>query len=224
MERIFGALLLIIILLGAGGCGGHGGDRFTASELRPGRTFYLLAHDWHAGIIVRKADIPESVWPQHQEIKDVEYLEVGWGDADFYQEREPHLGLALKALLLPTASVLHVAGRRELTDYFPNKGIVELTVDDQDFAELCRYIERSYALDERGLPQPLGEGLYGTSRFYRARNNYHLCRTCNVWTAKALQAAGLQINPVLTLTVDNLMSKAARYGKVGLGKEQINVD
>ena len=80
----------------------------------PSRTIYLVSHGWHAGIVVKRADIPPGIWPQHKDFPDSEYLEVGWGDRDYYMTPSPHLGITLKAGLLPTASVLHIVGFSEI--------------------------------------------------------------------------------------------------------------
>jgi hypothetical protein len=52
---------------------------------------------------------------------------------------------------------------------------------------------------------PLAAGHYGDSRFYPGREPFHLLRTCNVWTAGALRAAGLSVRDAITL--DGLMSQ-----------------
>ena len=178
-----------------------------------GKTIYLVAHDWHAGIAVQGGDIPKSVWPQHLAFPDAGYLEVGWGDGDFYQAREIRAGLAVKALFLPTSAVLHVVGfSGSVTAYFPYSDILEFQVSKEDFASLCRFIEKGYAKDKHGRPIPLGPGLYGDSRFYASSQNYHLFRTCNVWSAGALRAAGLPVSSWFAFTVEELMNRAAQYG------------
>ncbi|MGW8227829.1 MAG: DUF2459 domain-containing protein, partial [Gammaproteobacteria bacterium] len=70
------------------------------------------------------------------------------------------------------------------------------------------------AEDAAGHSQPLGPSLYGGGRFYLSRETYHAFNTCNVWTARALRAAGCPITPAFTLTVDTLMVRAAKLGKV----------
>jgi hypothetical protein len=55
-------------------------------------------------------------------------------------------------------------------------------------------------------------GLYGVSQFYRSRDTYHLFRTCNIWTARALYAAGCPVRPFLAMTEYNLMLQAQSFG------------
>ena len=190
----------------------------TASPPKPdelGNTVYLTSHGWHAGIVIRRADIPDSVWPEHTEFPDSVYLEVGWGDSDYYRTPDPHWGITLKAALLPTASVLHVVGfSSSVPAYFPYSEIIEIRLSDPGFAELCRYIAASYLKDPAGNSVALGPGLYGESRFYESHEIYHLFNNCNAWTDRALETAGCPLDPAPVFTVETLMDRARSCGKV----------
>jgi uncharacterized protein (TIGR02117 family) len=177
------------------------------------KSIYLVSHGWHAGIVVKRADIPRGIWLQHNEFPEAEYLEVGWGDKDYYMTPEPHFGITLKAGLFPTASVLHIVGfRGSVTRYFPNSEVIRVDLSEAGFERLCAYLENSYARDDTGLSRPLGPSLYGQGRFYLSKESYHAFNTCNVWTARALRNAGCPITPAATLTVDTLMTRALRFG------------
>ena len=155
------------------------------------------------------------VWPNHKNFADAEYLEIGWGDKDFYQTPNPHFGIALKAILLPNPSVLHiVAFNNSVTSYFPHSKIIMIRLSDAGFQHLIAYIAASFDKDSAGNTVPLGAGLYGVSQFYRSRDTYHLFRTCNVWTARALHAAGCPVRPFLAITEDNLMFQAQSFGRI----------
>jgi uncharacterized protein (TIGR02117 family) len=190
----------------------------TASPPRPeepGKIVHLVSHGWHAGIIIKRADIPDSVWPEHKEFPDSVYLEVGWGDSDYYRTPDPHWGITLKAALLPTASVLHVVGfSSSVTAYFPYSEIIEIRLSDAGFAELCHYIAASYFKDTVGNSVALGHGLYGDSRFYESHETYHLFNNCNAWTDRALQTAGCPVKPAPVFTVEHLMDRARSCGKI----------
>jgi uncharacterized protein (TIGR02117 family) len=188
---------------------------FPPGPNEPSKTIYLVSHGWHAGIVVKRADIPPGTWPQHNEFPEAEYLEVGWGDKDYYMTPEPHLGITLKAGLLPTASVLHIVGfSGSVTRYFPHSEVIRIELSEAGFQRVCSYLENSYARDESGLSQPLGPSLYGDGRFYLSRETYHAFNTCNVWTARALRGAGCPITPAANLTVETLMASVAEFGTV----------
>ena len=198
-----------------GACAAPVRDTPAPSESEPRKTIYLVSHGWHAGIVLQHAEIPDSVWPELGDFPDAQYLEVGWGDMDFYQTPDPHLGLILKAALLPTASVLHIVGfNSPVPTYFPYSEIIGIELSFAGFEQLSRTIAASFAGDEAGNTRSLGSGLYGNSRFYLSRETYHLFNTCNVWTARALRAAGLPITPARAISVESLMSQARKSGIV----------
>ncbi len=190
-------------------------ETLAPSESEPHKTIYLVNHGWHAGIVLRRADIPDNIWPKLGNFPDMEYLEVGWGDKDYYQIPDPHLGFILKAALLPTASVLHIVGfNGHVPAYFPYSEIIRIELSSAGFELLSRTIASSFALDKAGNTTSPSPGLYGNSRFYLSRETYHLFNTCNVWTARALRTAGLPITPATATSVGNLMSQARKFGVV----------
>jgi uncharacterized protein (TIGR02117 family) len=175
---------------------------------------YLVAHDKHSGIAVRRADIPAGLWPEIRDFPQADYLEVGWGDRDYYYGRNQGFTDALRAAFgSNNPSVLHVVGvRGALTGNFPASEIIEVTLSRDGFEHLIRYIHDAY--DRAGAPvaAPLGPGLYGDSRFYPGRETFSLQRTCNVWTARGLRGAGLPVED--SITMEGVMSQARAIGTV----------
>ena len=210
---VHGLILLMSVVLHA--CASLPEDLSLPEPGEPSKTIYLVRHGWHAGIVVKRKDIPAGIWPQHNDFPDAEYLEVGWGDRDYYMTPSPHIGITLKAGLLPTASVLHIVGfRGSVARYFPRSEVIRIELSETGFQRLCSYLESSYALDEVGRSQPLGPSLYGNGHFYLSREHYHAFNTCNVWTARGLRDAGCPVTPAVNLTVDALMATAAKFGAV----------
>ena len=209
-----GRILLPLILLALGACAAPLPGPAEPQGGGPRVAVYLVAHDKHSGIVIRRADIPVGLWPEIRDFPHAEYLEVGWGDRDYYYGRNQGLGGALRAAFgSNNPSVLHVAGvRGTLTENFPASEIIEVTLSRDGFDRLIRYIHDAY--DRAGAPAvaPLGPGLYGDSRFYPERESFNLFRTCNVWTARGLRDAGLPIHD--SITMEGLMSQARGLGKV----------
>ena len=204
-------IVLTSVLLCA--CASPPKDLFPPAPTEPSKTIYLVSHDWHAGIVVKRADVPPGIWPQHNDFPDAEYLELGWGDKEYYMTPSPHLGITLKAGLLPTASVLHIVGiSGSVTRYFPHSEVIRIELSEMGFQRLCSYLENSYALDEAGHSQSLGPSLYGAGQFYLSRESYHAFNTCNAWTARGLREAGYPVTPAVNLTVDTLMANLAKFG------------
>ena len=131
------------------------------------KTIYLVNHGWHVGIVLQRSDIPDKLWPETKGFSNTRYLEVGWGDKDYYQTPNPHLGIAIKAILWPTASVLHIVGFNErVTSYFALSEIIQIHLSDDGFKRLVDYIATSHQRNLGGISKPIAKGLYGNSQFY----------------------------------------------------------
>lgn len=211
MLRIF----ILLLAISGNACAAPIKDTATLHENQPPKTLYLVSHGWHVGIVLPRNDITIKALAVASDFPKAQYLEVGWGDRDFYQTPEPHLGIILKAALLPTASVLHIVGfSGSVSDYFRNSEVIQITLPATGFKQLVNTIAASFAVDGAGNVQPLGKGLYGDSQFYLSTESYHLFNTCNVWVARALQNAGLDISPVRSIRASSLMSSARKLGTV----------
>lgn len=194
-------------------CAAPPGARPASAVEAPTRTIYVVSHGWHTGIVLRRADAPRWLWPESADFPDAEYLEVGWGDRDYYRATDPGLWLAFKAAVWPTPGVLHVVGfRGPVSAYFPASDVVALVVTEPGIDRLVALIGASHERDAGGRAVPLGPGLYGHSRFYASRERFHLFRTCNVWTAQALVAAGVEVSPDQSLTAGGLLTQLREPG------------
>ena len=193
MLRLLAATILLAII-------------FMAAPLNAA-TLYVVNHGWHTGLVIRRGDIPPGLWPEQREAPPGEFLEVGWGEREFYQTRDPSLLQALRATLWPSPSVLHLVGfNGAVAERFPNSDVIALPMDAAAMERLARYISDAYDRDAAGNIIRMGRGLYGDSRFFAGRENFHLFRTCNVWTARALRRAGCPVGA--GITAGNVMSYA----------------
>ena len=162
-------------------------------------SIFLVPQGGHTGIAVRHADIPAALLPEKRDFPDADFLEFGWGDRDFYMAETAGPWLAFKAAFFPTPSAVHVAGIRGALDaYFPQSEIVEVRLSRPALERLLRYVHDTFRRDG-GASEALGRG------FYAGRDTFHLLRTCNVWTAGALRAAGLPVQDAIT--VEGIMSQ-----------------
>lgn len=215
MKRLIASwvLLILIAVALASGCTVQSNALFPPKNDEPTKIIYLVSHGWHAGIVVKCSDIPDNGWPKLHAFTGVEYLEVGWGDKDYYTTPNRGLGVAVKAALLPTSSVLHLVGLYSSPDkYFPHSEIIRIELSSSGFDHMILHISKSFTRDEAGQAIVLGSGLYGNSRFYASDEIYHLFKTCNTWTVDTLQAAGCPVG--FSLTVNSLMSQAREFGRV----------
>jgi uncharacterized protein (TIGR02117 family) len=216
LRRVLLFLWMFVFEILCSGCFGSVEGLYPPGTGEELKSVYVVDHNgWHTGIAVKRQDIPDNLWPEHQDFADFEYVEVGWGDRAYYQASEPTLWITMKAALWPTPSVLHIIGFNGLVQrYFPESKIVEIALSHPGFERLCRFIQDSYARDDLGKAIRLGSGLYKHSQFYLGRENFHLLKTCNVWTAKAIRSAGCPITPLYAITAGNVIRQGKKCGKM----------
>jgi uncharacterized protein (TIGR02117 family) len=215
-SKYFITTVLFILNAVHSGCAGPLESLYPPKANEPSISVYVVNHnDWHTGIVIRRQDIPAHLWPENHHFKDSEYLEVGWGDRDYYMTPEPTLWMTLKAALWPTESVLHIVGFTGTVEaYFPASEIVEIKLSRRGFERLNTFIQDEYARDASGAVTDLGPGLYGNSRFYLGREKFHLLRTCNVWIARTIRSTGFPITPFYAITASNVIYQTSKYGRM----------
>lgn len=210
--NIVRAGVLLCMLLGA--CAAPEKNSVPAEDDAASKPVYLVSHGWHTGIVVRRMDLPAEVWPESADFPDAEYLEVGWGDRDFYPAAEFGWGIAFKAVFWPRLGVLHMAGfSGPVADFFPHSEVVEMKLSRRGFERLSGFVHDCFDRNGAVRATRMGPGLYGQSAFYPAREKFHLFNTCNVWTARPLRTAGLPVTPFYAMTADGLMSQARQFGQ-----------
>lgn len=170
--------------------------------------FYVLNHGWHTGVAIAGRDLVRMLPALAEEFGDGEFVEIGWGDEGFYRAPRATLGLALRALFWPTATVLQVVKvPGDPRRYFSRSEIIEVTVTEEGHRHLVAFVAGTFARSREGAVEALGPGLYGDSRFYRARGSYSMFNTCNTWVAEAVAASGFPISTRLALTAGSVMSR-----------------
>ncbi len=212
----WGRRLLLVLLVGWGlllavRC--HLPRQTTAPSPDSTSAVYLVRHGWHAGIAVRRADVPDDRWPVLGDFPEAEYLEVGWGEARYYPGTSRGVWGTVRAGAWPTGSVVHVVPiDGSVPARFDRHTIVRIPVDSSELDALTRYVVASFARTEGGDAIPGADGYYRDSRFYRSGLPYHVFNNCNHWAAGALEAAGCDTAPRWTLTVGRVIEQARQCG------------
>lgn len=216
MRGVGGPLLIAV----AAGCASL--PPVAPPETPPSGAFvYLVNHGWHVGIAMDRREVSSAIWPESAEFSGFPYLEVGWGDADYYPAARVTIGLALKAAFSSKGSVLHVAAfDARPPEFFDGSEIIEVPLSPRGLEDLTRFIHATYARDASGRPVMVAPGLYGHGAFYRATGRYRLQDNSNNWTARALAGAGCPIDAEEAITAGSVMHGARRFGRVIRGGAQ----
>ena len=166
------------------------------------QTIYVYSNGFHTDIIlpishgyVRKNlapilnDFPASV-------QAIEYVAIGWGSKAAYTSMVEITNLPLKTIFTAISgdeTVFHVMPIRRQIDVISNQTYA-FDISEAGFKRLVDFIAKDIKLDNLGHAQLL----HGISQgygdvYFQAKGTYWPLVTCNVWTGRALRAAGVQI-------------------------------
>ncbi|MFB6271793.1 MAG: DUF2459 domain-containing protein [Salinibacter sp.] len=210
-HRLFLAAAVLWIVVMATRC--HLPRRTVAPSADSTSAVYLVRHGWHAGIAVRRDDVPTGQWPVLKAFPEAMYLEVGWGEAHYYPGRSRGVWGTLRAGVWPTGSVLHVVPvKGDIANRFSGRTVVRVPVGPTELDALTAFIAASFAADSPGTASPMPSRYYRNSFFYRSPLPYHVFNNCNHWAAAALEAAGCDTAPRWTFTVGQVLAQAKACG------------
>jgi uncharacterized protein (TIGR02117 family) len=183
----------------------------TLDTTGPVRDVCVVRHGWHTRVAMRVADVDPGRWPESRAIGDGVYVEVGWGDRDFYTTPHPSALDAVDPVIRATPAALHVGLLDARPDQiFARDDVVCLGVTAAGLEQLVRFIDGHHVRDAQARPVRIGGGFYPRSAFYEARGRYHaFTYNSNTWTLSALRAAGLAVDPAFVVTSAAVMRQAA---------------
>ena len=71
------------------------------------RTIHVVSNGWHAGIVVARADWPERRTPEFADLASAPFVEIGWGDREYYPASSPTILMAIAAGIGANPAVIH---------------------------------------------------------------------------------------------------------------------
>lgn len=175
---------------------------------------HLYSNGYHSDIGAPAAIFPEA-HPLRRLYPEAEQFLIGWGDQAFYYSNGTDLMLGLDALIPPSPSVLHITyNAPEASAYLGPNDDLPIGVSNEGAQRFVAYIDRALVLDIQGNPIPTSDGkVVGRSAFLRARGSFHLLNVCNQWMARALRAAGVDVNARAAWLAGPLIRQARRIGR-----------
>lgn len=210
--RMLTASVIVVIFLS--GCSAsrsvEDGQKDPGGEVK----IYVTKRGWHTGLLIPKTNIKASIPAVAADFPDASHLNFSWGDKKFFMAPRGTVFLALRAALLPTRSVMHVDGLDRLPPWYTESpDVVAVELSQQGFDSMAAFIKESFEREQDSALVVLRENVGGMSSFYLSGITYWGTRTCNVWTARALKKAGLDLQPVFMLTAGQVMDRAKKKAK-----------
>ena len=215
------AVLLVKRFLASGllfclaGCAGqtHTAEAWRCASQEARCPLVFIVHDsWHAGIVLSKEDLARAALPEIADLPSARFVELSWGDKDYFPNPDSGFFMALKAAFWSSGSVLHLVGfDGDVRGFYPKAEVVELRLSAPAYDRLIAFISASFARPpDRGRAQAQA-GLYSYSRFYPSTLHFSLLNTCNTWVTRALETAGLPVSATGVITAGQL---AHQLGKI----------
>ncbi|MBN1300016.1 MAG: DUF2459 domain-containing protein [Melioribacteraceae bacterium] len=185
----------------------------TTSASQGNYRFHLLKSAWHVGILLTVDSLSESNLIALDDFTNYNFVDIGWGDQEFYQDPDDDIVKALKAAILPTSSVVRVTGHLSTLRRIINWSdfAVEINISRDKYLKLLRFINDSFNYENR-IPVVTKSLAEGAIKFYESHLTYTIFYTCNTWVAEALESAGLQIDHETIITANDLFKEVLKFG------------
>ena len=187
---------------------------FLQSNNEKDYTIYIAKIEWHVGIILKVDNAALDNVSAIKDFSDYKYVDIGWGDAEFYQSGEDFdLFLASKAILFPTNSVIRIQGYDYGIEQIMNwrDYVFKIELSNEQFDLLCRFIDSSLLRNNQNKLNIESEKLNGRIRYYSSNLKYHLFNTCNTWVAEALENADSGIESSNIITAEELFEELIKF-------------
>jgi len=175
---------------------------------------HLYSNGFHSDIGAPAALFPED-HPLRRLYPDAREFLIGWGDLRFYKADIFSWGLAIDAVIPPSPSVLHIAYNAPYAAAYlgPNDDTA-VAVSRAGAERFVAYVDRALVRDESGAAMVTSPGkVIGRSSFLRSRGSFHLFNVCNQWMARALRAAGVDVNARAAWMAGGLLRQVRRVGR-----------
>ena len=190
--RLFAIYLLLLLTIC--GCANKQLQPYIDNYANFEEKVYVIDHGYHTALAVESKALLEMLGLQDSFYRKFKYIEIGRGDAGFYQQEEIMVSTTLKALFFSTPAIMYLrAYNTSPMKRYPAANRVKVRLSRVALGELHKAIVDSFALEENSAVE-MSKGPDEFGRYFKARGNYHLFYTCNNWTAEIMQQADYPIN------------------------------
>ena len=193
------------------------GDPWLAA--RPGEAttrVHLLNNGFHTDLAVPRAALTQRPGPLGNAARSLapgDWILIGWGDAIFYVDQSPMEGRLLdggRAFFAPgNRSVIMLdPDQTDPTTRFADSNRNTLTLSPRALTRMLDHVEASLELTD-GAARIAASRPGDDARFYASHEHFWIGHLCNNWSAGVLNAGGITVRPLRSVTAGEVM-KATR--------------
>ncbi len=180
-------------------------------------TVFLLDNGFHTDLAVPRAALMQTSGPLADAASTLaagDWILIGWGDAKFYVDQSPisdRLPDGFRAFFRPgnPAVVMLDPEQADPRKRFAEDGRASLRLSRAGFEQMMRRVERSLALSD-GRARIAAARRGDDARFFASSETFSIAYLCNHWSARVLNAGGLAVRPLRSVTSSEVMATARR--------------
>jgi hypothetical protein len=179
----------------------------------------VLDNGFHTDLAVPRAALVRRGGPLARAVSGLapgDWVLIGWGDAKFYVDQSPisdRLPDGARAFLRPgNRSVLMLNPQTADPRLAYGEDSAALTLTRSQFDRLAARVEASLDLSS-GAPRVAAARPGDDARFFASRETFSILHLCNHWTAGVLNAGGVSIRPVQSITSAEVMRSVRAAAK-----------
>lgn len=168
---------------------------------------YVIDRGWHTDIGLAAESISPPLEMLLQRFPEARYLVFGFGERAWFVAEHINPFEAIRALFPSPAAILVTALHISPEAAYRAEHVVVLPLSASGLKGLHAYLWSYFAKDQNTLKPPIAAGPNAESAFYASEVNYDATFTCNTWTAGALAAAGVPLEPGGIVFAHQVMSR-----------------
>ncbi|QIF82951.1 DUF2459 domain-containing protein [Brevundimonas sp. 'scallop'] len=174
-------------------------------------TIQVLDNGFHTDLAVPRAALMQRGGPLARAVAGLapgDWILIGWGDARFYVDQSPisdRLPDGARAFFRPgnpSVVMLDPVAADPRLSY--GEDSAALTLTRVQFDRLAARVEASLDLSS-GAPRIAAARAGDDARFFASRETFSILHLCNHWTAGVLNAGGVPVRPVQSITSAEVM-------------------
>jgi len=178
---------------------------------------HLLDNGFHTDLAVPRAALISRPGPLADAVRSLatgDWILIGWGDAKFYVDQSPigdRLPDGARAFFRPgNASVVMLdPAQRDPRAAFAPESRRTFRLSAAGFEAMADHIETSLDLAD-GRARIAAARAGDDARFFASHEHFWIGRLCNHWSGGVLNAAGLPVRPLRSITSAEVMASVDR--------------